>query len=205
MLHTHVITYGDFMVIVEPCCLISSLLSNRWLRLFMDGSSSRLHLWLINFFYYTLKTFLIISSVMLASVLICDILSAIRHLICSNNYNWILNLNLINETLWTRVRSSLLISMLRKLNWFRLTSLTALVLLMWKWIGLFLRKNHILRCWGWLCLLNWIGALILISIDKTSPKKIGALIRSMKFFSAEVTLRLNISTLRPCIKYCCRV
>ena len=29
-----------------------------------------------------------------------------------------------------------------------------LMLLMWKWIGLFLRKIHLLRCWGWLSLLN---------------------------------------------------
>ena len=29
------------------------------------------------------------------------------------------------------------------------------------WMGLFLRKNHLLRCWGFLSLLNWTGALIL--------------------------------------------
>ena len=61
------------------------------------------------------------------------------HLICGNNLNWLLNLNLIYETRWTGVRSGLLISMLGKLSWFRLTS---------KWVGLFLRKNHLLRCWG---------------------------------------------------------
>ena len=49
---------------------------------------------------------------------------------------------------WTGARSGLLFSMLGKLNWFRLTSQITLVLLMWKWMGLFLRKNHILRCWG---------------------------------------------------------
>ena len=43
------------------------------------------------------------------------ILSVIRHLICGNNLNWLLNLNLIYETLWTGVRSGLLISMLGKL------------------------------------------------------------------------------------------
>ena len=82
-------------------------------------------------------------------------------------------------------------------------------------MGLFLRKNHLLRCWGWLSLLNMIGALTLsllitlpprklepcfvlwsfflpskydwgsyfISIDNTASKKIGALLRSMKFLS----------------------
>ena len=29
-----------------------------------------------------------------------------------------------------------------------------LVLLMWKWMGLFWRKNHVLRCCGWLSLQN---------------------------------------------------
>ena len=42
----------------------------------------------------------------------------------------ILNLNLIYKTLWTGVRSDLLISMLGKLSWFHLTGLITLVLLM---------------------------------------------------------------------------
>ena len=46
------------------------------------------------------------------------------------------------------VRSGLLISMLGKLSWFCLTGLITMVLLMWKWMGLFWRKNHLLRCWG---------------------------------------------------------
>ena len=33
-----------------------------------------------------------------------------------------------------------------KLNWFHLTGIITQVLLMLKWIGLFLRKNYILRC-----------------------------------------------------------
>ena len=39
-----------------------------------------------------------------------------RHLICSNNLNWLLNLNLIYEKLWTGARSGLLISVLKKLS-----------------------------------------------------------------------------------------
>ena len=75
---------------------------------------------------------------------------------------------------------------------------------MWKWIGLFLRKNHLLRCWGWLAIPNWIGALTLSLLLKLS-KKIGALIRSMKFLSPEVALYLYKSTMRPCMEYCCHV
>ena len=50
--------------------------------------------------------------------------------LCSNNLNWLLILNLIYETLWTGLRNGLLISMLGKLSWFCLTSLTTMVLLM---------------------------------------------------------------------------
>ena len=51
--------------------------------------------------------------------------------------------------------------------------------------------------------LNW-GSYI-ISIAKTASKKIGALIRSMKFLSPEVALYLYKSTIRPCMEYCCHV
>ena len=68
----------------------------------------------LHFFYYTLMTFLTMLSVILLSMLmiVFSILSVIRHLTCCNNLNWLLNLNLIYETLWTGVRSGLLISML---------------------------------------------------------------------------------------------
>ena len=51
--------------------------------------------------------------------------------------------------------------------------------------------------------LDW--ASYIISIAKTASKKIGALIRSMKFLSAEVALYLYKSTIRPCMEYCCHV
>ena len=72
-----------------------------------------------------------------------------------------------------------------------------MVLLMWKWIGLFLRRNHLLRYRGW--------GSDFISIAKTAFKKIGALILSMKLFSPEVALYLYKSTIRPCMEYCCHV
>ena len=124
-----------------------------------------------------------------------------------NNYKWLLNLNLICETLLNRAGSGLLISMLEKRNWFCLSGLITLVLLMWKWIGLFLRKNHLLRCWGWLlrcwCCskLDWSSPII--SIAKSSSKKIGALIPSMKFQSPWVALYIYKYTMRPCMEYSC--
>ena len=96
----------------------------------------------LHFSYYTLMIFLMILSVILLSklMILLSILSVMGHLICGNNLNWLLNLNLIYETLWTGVRSGLLISMLEKLNWFRLTGLITLAPLMWKWMGLLFRK-----------------------------------------------------------------
>ena len=51
--------------------------------------------------------------------------------------------------------------------------------------------------------LDW--ASYILSIAKTASKKIGALIRSMKFLSPEVALYLYKSTIRPCMEYCCHV
>ena len=43
------------------------------------------------------------------------------------------------------------------------------------------------------------------SISKTASKKIGALIRSMKFPPPEVALYLYKSIIRPCTEYCCHI
>ena len=51
--------------------------------------------------------------------------------------------------------------------------------------------------------LDW-GSYI-ISIAKAASKKIGALLRSVKFLSPELVLYLYKSTIRPCIEYCCHV
>ena len=51
--------------------------------------------------------------------------------------------------------------------------------------------------------LDW-GSYI-VSIVKTASKKVGALIRSMKFLSPEVALYLNKSTIWPYMEYCCHV
>ena len=51
--------------------------------------------------------------------------------------------------------------------------------------------------------LDW-GSYI-VSIAKAASKKIGALIRSMKFLSPEIALYLYKSTILPCMEYCCHV
>ena len=45
----------------------------------------------------------------------------------------------------------------------------------------------------------------IISIAKIGSKKIGALIRSMKFLSPEVALYCFKSTILPCMECCCHV
>ena len=51
--------------------------------------------------------------------------------------------------------------------------------------------------------LDW--GFYIISIAKTASKKIGVLIRSMKFLSPEVALYLYNFTIWPCIENCCHV
>ena len=121
----------------------------------------------------------------------------IRHLNCGKNLNWLLNLNLIYQTLSTGVGSGLLISILEKLTWFLLTGLITMLTLMWKLISLFLNKNNLLKS-------SKLDSCI-TSIAKTASKKTGALICSMKFLSSEVVLYLYKSTLWPCMEYCCHV
>ena len=49
--------------------------------------------------------------------------------------------------------------------------------------------------------LDWVCYIIFIA--KTTFKKVGALIRSMRFLSAKVALYLYNSTIRPCMEYSC--
>ena len=108
--------------------IISSFLSNRRLRVVLDGKSSQ---------EYPVNAGVPQGSILgptlfllyindLPDNVICNIaiyaddtisaLNVIRHLICGNNLNWLLNLNLIYETLWTGAGRGLLISILGKLN-----------------------------------------------------------------------------------------
>ena len=144
----------------------------------------------LHFSYSTLMTFLVMLSVILLSMLmiLLSILSVIGLWSVATTrisfWTWIWT--------WTGAGSSFLISMLEKLNWFRLTGLLTLVLLMWKWMGLFFRKNHSLRCWGWLSLLNWIGALTLSLLLKLPPRKLESWFVLWSFFLL-MLLRISIS------------
>ena len=95
--------------------------------------------------------------------------------------------------------------MLEKLNWFNLTGLITLVLLIWKWMGLFLRKNHLLKCWGWLSLQNWIRVLTLSLLLKVLPRKLERWFVLWSFFLLRL-LCISINLLYDHIwEYCCYV
>ena len=85
----------------------------------------------LHFSKYTLMIFLMTLSVILLSMLmiLLSILSVIGHLWQQLELASEL-LNLIYDTLWTGVKSGLLICMLGKFSWFHLISLITMVLLM---------------------------------------------------------------------------
>ena len=71
---------------------------------------------ILHFSYSTLLTFLMLSVILLSMLMVLlSSLNVIKYLICGNNYNMLLNLNLIYETLWTWAGSGLLNSKLEKL------------------------------------------------------------------------------------------
>ena len=140
--------------------LISSFLSNRQIRVVLDGKSSQ---------EYPVNARVPQGSILgptlfllyindLPDNVICDIaIYADDTTLCSKcdqesdlwqQLELASELESIYKTMCTGIRSGLLISMLGKLIWFRLTSLITMVLLMQKWMCLFLKKNHLLRCWN---------------------------------------------------------
>ena len=73
---------------------------------------------------YTLMIFMMLCVILLSMpMILLSNLTVIRHMICGNNYSWLLNLNLIYEKLWTGAGSDSLISMLERFNWFHLKQL----------------------------------------------------------------------------------
>ena len=108
--------------------LIPSFLSNRHFQLVLDEKFSqeypRLEILESSFLVLHIShyTFLMMLTVIFLSILVIplSILSVIRHPIRGNSLTWLLKLNLIYKTLWNGARSGLMVSMLRKRNWFRL-------------------------------------------------------------------------------------
>ena len=122
--------------------LISSFLSNRWLQVVLNGKSSQ---------EYSVNALVLQGTILgptlfllyindLTDDVICDIAICADDTTLYSKFDqasdlWqqlelASELNLIYETLWTGERSGFFISVLGKLNWFCLTSLITLVLLM---------------------------------------------------------------------------
>ena len=127
----------------------------------------------LHFSYYRLMTFLMMLSVILLSMLM--ILLYIQYDQAFDLWQQLelaseLESDLQDTVNWNR--KWLVDFNAGKLNWFRLTSLITLVLLMQKWMGLFLRKNHLLRCWNCPSLLKWTGALTLFLLLKLPSRRL---------------------------------
>ena len=132
----------------------------------------------LHFSYYTLMTFLVMLSAMM-------LLSG-DDAICSDDTALYSKYDLASDP-WqqlemaTELECDLRDTMEWDKKWladfnavktlFCLTGLITLVLLMWERMCLFLRKNNILRCWGCLSLLIWIGTFTLCLLLKLPPRK----------------------------------
>ena len=136
-------------------------------------------------------------------MILISVLKVIGHLICGNNLNWLLNLNLIYKTLCGK-------------KWLVDFNAAKFQLVLFdrsnndgsidvKMDGSVLEEKSSFKMLGltFSSTLDW-GSYI-ISIAKTASKKIGALICSMKLLSSDVALYLYKSTIRPCMEYCCHV
>ena len=154
----------------------------------------------LHFSCYTLMAFLTMLSVILLSMLmkLPFILSVTRHLICGNSLNWLLNLNLIYETLdWGKkwlVDFNAGKSQLVLFGWFNNNGSMDV-----KIDGTVLEEKSPFKMLGLTFSSNLDWCSYIISIVKTASKKIGALICSMKFLSPEVALYLYKSAIRPCM------
>ena len=124
-------------------------------------------------------------------------------MICANNLNWLLNLNLIYETLvdWGRLID--LIAGKTQLVSFDHSNNNSSINVKMDESALEEKSPLKMLGFNFSSKLDW--GLFIISIAKTASKKIGALIHSMKFVSSEVALYLYKSTICPCMEYCCHI
>ena len=119
-----------FKLFIEP---ISSFLSTRWLWVVLDGKSSQeypVNAGVPQGFILGPTPFLLYINDLPDDVscnidIYADVASDLWQ-----QLSYLLKFNLMYETLRTRVGSGLLISMLEILNWFHLTGIITLVLLM---------------------------------------------------------------------------
>ena len=122
-------------------------------------------------------------------MILLSLLNVIRHLELARIGFWTWMWSMKHFGLWQEAACRFQCWNSSTFFFFFFADLVTLVLLIWKWMGLFLRKNHLLRCWDCLCLLKKIGALILPELLKLPPKKLEPWF-VLKFLSLEVALYL---------------
>ena len=71
--------------------------------------------------------------------------------------------------------------------------------------GSVLEEKSLLKMLGLTFSSKFDWGFCIVSVIKIASKKIGVLIRSMKFLPPEVALYLHKPTIQPCIEYCCHV
>ena len=153
------------------------------------------------FTYYTLRTFMMMLSVILLSMLmiLLSIVSVIRHLICGNNSNWFSELesHLRDTGLGQKVvfddfnaGKTQLVSF----DWSNNTGATDV-----KIDGSVLKGKSSFKMSG------FTRGSYIIATAKNVSKNIGALMCSMTFLFPVVALYLCKSTIHQCMEYCCHV
>ena len=122
-------------------------------------------------------------------LILLSILSAIRHLICGNNLNWLLNLNLIYETLdWGKKwLVGFNAGKTQLVSFYSFNSNGSIDV---KMGGSFLEEKSPFKMLGLTVSSKSDWGSYIVSIAKTASKKIGTLIRSSRFLSPEVALYL---------------
>ena len=136
-------------------------------------------------------------------IILLSTLNVIKHLICDNNQNWLLNMDLIYETLLTGAGNWSLIPLLEKLNQFDQSTNIGVIDVKMDLCVLEEKSSFKMLRLTFSSKLD--QGFYIISITKTASKKVVALIRSMKFLSPEAALYLYKSTIRLCMEYCCHV
>ena len=129
---------------------LGSLHKNIWLHLGSIFDS--------NFSYYTLMTL----SVILLSMLMILLSTFSKYDQAFDLWQQLELASELESYLWDTVEWGqmwLVDFNAEKLNWFLLTGLVTLVLLIWKFMGLFLRKNNLIRSWCWLFFYSRLGLL----------------------------------------------
>ena len=133
-----------------------------------------------HFSCYTLMTLLMMLSVILLSMLmmLLSILSVIRHLICGNDLNWLLNLNLVKN----RDKKWLVDVSAGKIQLILFDSANSSGSIDVKIDGSVLEEKSSFKMLEstFSSKLDWSSYII--SIAKTASKNIGASIHSVKFF-----------------------